>query len=74
MTDSTSDHRQSGRLLLKVGRLLFDEAAFAAVVLPTIADLQQEVEAAGESRGRRLPIDDVGPQRLRVADKSQGIR
>lgn len=54
MTASTSTHRQPGSSLLKVARLLFDDAALSAVVLPTIADLQQEVHAAGESRGRRL--------------------
>jgi hypothetical protein len=54
MTGFAPDHRQPGRLLLKLARVLFDESAFVAVVVPTIADLQQEVHAAGTSRRRRL--------------------
>jgi hypothetical protein len=54
MTPFTSDDGIPGRLLLYIARLLFDQSVLAAVVLPTIADMQQEVRAAGRSRTRRL--------------------
>ena len=44
--------RLPGRLLLKVARIVFDEAVRADVVVPTIADLQQEVRDAPDSTGR----------------------
>jgi hypothetical protein len=46
--------RPPGTWLLGLARLLFDESVRSRVVHPTIADLQQEVHAAGASRRRRL--------------------
>jgi hypothetical protein len=54
MTHSTFHRRPPGRLLLKIAGLVFDEAAIASLVVPTIADLQAEVEQAGESTARRV--------------------
>ena len=54
MTHSTSQHRGPGTLLLKVARLLFDESVITAVVLPTISDLQREIDAAGGDRRQRF--------------------
>jgi len=53
MTASAHNPREPGRLLLKLARLLFDEATLVSVVQPAIADLQHELREAG-SRGRRL--------------------
>lgn len=53
MTHSSSNARLPGRFLLRLARLVFDEAVVAAVVLPTIADMQQEVAAAGAHPVRR---------------------
>jgi hypothetical protein len=41
-------------VLLRIARLVFDEAVLSSVVHPTIADLQEELRAAGSSRRRRL--------------------
>jgi hypothetical protein len=41
-------------VLLRMARLVFDEAVLSSVVHPTIADLQEELRAAGSSRRRRL--------------------
>jgi hypothetical protein len=54
MTDAACDNRAPGTLLLKVARMLFDELVVDAIVLPTIADLQQEIRASGGDRRRRL--------------------
>jgi hypothetical protein len=54
MTRSTPHAQLPGRLLLNIARLLFDESVVTIVVAPTIADLQQELEAAGDSRLGRL--------------------
>lgn len=53
MTHSTFRRRPPGRLLLKMAALVLDEAAVASLVVPTIADLQSEVEQAGDSTARR---------------------
>lgn len=45
--------RVPGRLLLRVARLVFTESVLSEVVVPTIADLQQEVREAGADRIRR---------------------
>jgi hypothetical protein len=39
---------------MKIAAALFDEGVVAAVVVPTIADLQAEVAAAGDDRKRRV--------------------
>ena len=44
----------TGTVLLRIGRVLFDECVMAAVVRPTIADLQQEVAAAGDDGRARV--------------------
>jgi hypothetical protein len=54
MTRSTSHHRTPGTWLLKLANIFFDEAASASIVVPTIADLQAEVDAAGDNRMRRV--------------------
>jgi len=46
--------RVPGTILLKIAPRLFSERFVSAVVHPTIADLQSEVAAAGENRGKRL--------------------
>lgn len=46
--------RRPGRLLLKIARFFFDDSVLRAVATPTIADLQQEVHAAGDHPARRL--------------------
>jgi len=43
-----------GTRLLKIAPFLFNERFVAAVVRPTIADLQSELAAAGQSRVKRL--------------------
>jgi hypothetical protein len=53
MTHSTFRRRPPGRFLLKIAALVFDEGAVASLVMPTIADLQVEVEQAGDSAARR---------------------
>lgn len=50
---SAQSPREPGRLLMRMARLIFDEATFASVVQPAVADLQHELREAG-SRGRRL--------------------
>jgi hypothetical protein len=54
MTRSTSSPRKPGSFLMKIAAALFDEGVVAAVVVPTIADLQAEVAAAGDDRKRRV--------------------
>ena len=54
MTRSTSNHRKPGSWLLRVASLFFNDAVSAAIVLPTIADLQAEIDAAGGDRARRM--------------------
>jgi hypothetical protein len=54
MTGSTSGPRLPGTTLLKVARLLFNEHLLAAVVEPTISDLQREIANAGPSGLERL--------------------
>src|SRR5688572_748824 len=54
MTRSTSSPRRPGTLLLKVARIFFDNAVLTSVVMPTIADMQAEVDAAGDHRMQRL--------------------
>jgi hypothetical protein len=56
MTRSTSNHGKPGTWLLKVARFFFDEAVSASIVVPTIADLQAEIDAAGGNRRRRLGV------------------
>ena len=54
MTRSGSGPRLPGTTLLKLARLLFSEQLLSAVVEPTIADLQREVDAAGSKSLKRL--------------------
>ena len=54
MTRSTNGPRAPGTTLLKIAPRVFSEHFVSAVVQPTIADLQSEVAAAGESRVKRL--------------------
>jgi hypothetical protein len=53
MTGHTEDSGVPGRLLLKIARLVFDEAALSSIVLPAIADLQHEWRDAGADRRAR---------------------
>jgi hypothetical protein len=43
-----------GRMLLKLSQVLFDEHARTTIVIPLLADLQQEVQDAGDSRLQKL--------------------
>jgi hypothetical protein len=52
MTRSTAPDRTPGTFLLKVARIVFDEAVCADVIEPTIADLRQEVAAAYAPKDR----------------------
>jgi hypothetical protein len=54
MTRPTDAPRPPGTTLLKIAPLLFNDQFMALVVLPTIADLQSEVAAAGPHGVRRL--------------------
>ena len=54
MTGSTSGPRVPGTTLLKIARRLFNENLLAAVVQPTIADLQREIADAGPDGLKRL--------------------
>ena len=54
MTGTTSGPRVPGTMLLKIARLLFNEHLLAAVVQPTIADLQREIGNAGPNGLKRL--------------------
>lgn len=53
MTPRARSPRVPGRVLLRVAPYIFDASVVSAVVMPTIADLQQEVRAAGGRRVRR---------------------
>jgi hypothetical protein len=46
--------RLPGTTLLTIARPVFDQHHLATIVEPTIADLQQEIAAAGARRGARL--------------------
>jgi len=63
MTSSDDRHRLPGATLLRIAPLLFSEQFVSTVVHPTIADLQSEFAAAGESRARR----NFAPQRSQRA-------
>lgn len=52
MTRSTSTHGAPGAFLLEIARLLFDDAVIADVIVPTVADMQQEIAAASTPRDR----------------------
>jgi hypothetical protein len=54
MTRSKNGRRAPGTILLRIAPRLFSDRFVSAVVEPTIADLQSEVAAAGESRFKRL--------------------
>jgi hypothetical protein len=54
MTRSANSRRMPGATLLRIARLLFRDDLMAAVVQPTISDLQREVAAAGPNRVARL--------------------
>ncbi len=54
MSRSIRSRRLPGTTLLRIARLLFNERLLAAVVLPTIADLQREVDEAGDRLVMRL--------------------
>ena len=56
MTAPAHRHRLPGATLLRIAPLLFSEQFVSTVVHPTIADLQSEFAAAGESRVRRLRV------------------
>jgi hypothetical protein len=57
MTRLTPQRGLPGAWLLRLGRLIFDEAVLSTVVRPTIADLQRELRDAGSNRrARRLAI------------------
>ena len=53
MIRSTGSPRVPGTILLKIGRLVFNEHMFSTVVQPTIADLQREMTDAGPSAIKR---------------------
>jgi hypothetical protein len=53
MTKLPSNGRSSDPRLLRLARALFDPAVLESVVVPTIADAQREIEAAGEHPLRR---------------------
>jgi len=54
MTRSTPTRGTPGTWLLKVARLVFNDAVSASIVVPTIADLQADIKAAGEDRAQLL--------------------
>jgi hypothetical protein len=54
MTDPTGDSHPPGRILLKIAQLLLNEHVVAAIVRPTIADLQRETADAGSRRIDRM--------------------
>jgi hypothetical protein len=54
MTRRHADPARAGTVLLKLARVLFNDHVLDAVVLPTIADLQREIDEAGGSLLRRL--------------------
>lgn len=54
MTRSTGSPRVPGTILLKIARLVFNDRVFAAVVQPTIADMQREIADAGARRINHL--------------------
>jgi hypothetical protein len=53
MTHSMFRGLKPGSFLLKIAAVIFDDAAVSSLVVPTIADLQAEVEQAGDSTARR---------------------
>jgi hypothetical protein len=54
MTGSAGSPRVPGATLLAIARLLFNDDVVAAVVQPTISDLQREIAEAGPRRLARL--------------------
>jgi hypothetical protein len=54
MTRPANSPRVPGTTLLKIADRLFSEHFVAAVIQPTIADLQSELAVAGVSRIKRL--------------------
>ena len=54
MKRSAPHHRLPGTWLLNVARLIFDERTLTSIIEPAVADLQEELRAAGESRVRQL--------------------
>lgn len=52
MMASTPQSGPPGRVLAAIARRLFDSHVLSAVILPTIADLQREVQAADSGLGR----------------------
>jgi hypothetical protein len=53
MTGLTPERDLPGTRLLRIARLIFDDAVLNAAVVPTIADLQREFRDAGADRRRR---------------------
>src|SRR5688500_6328939 len=53
MTASAPEPRVPGTLLLKVVRLVFDEPTLSGVIVPAVADFQQELREAADDRARR---------------------
>lgn len=51
---STPNRGKPGTWLVKVAGFFFNEAVSASIVVPTIADLQADVAAAGDDRMRRV--------------------
>jgi hypothetical protein len=51
---STPNRGKPGTWLVKLARIIFDEAVSASIVTPTIADLQADIDAAGNDRTRRI--------------------
>jgi hypothetical protein len=49
----TARHRLPGAMLLKVARIVLDERTLTTIAIPVLADLQQDVHDAGDSRWRR---------------------
>jgi hypothetical protein len=50
----SAPHQSPGTWILTVGRLIFDEPTLTSIIQPAVADLQQELRDAGESRVRQL--------------------
>jgi hypothetical protein len=53
MTPSAPDPEVPGTLLVKIARLVVDEGTFARVIVPAVADFQQELREAADDRARR---------------------
>ena len=70
MTGLTSHSHMPGRVLLKLAKAIFNQQALETVVIPVLADLQREVQEAGDNR--TMGIERSSARLLRVLEGRHG--